>query len=233
MTYEELQTRLAAKRIAISAEMIAKLKLYAALLKEWNEKMNLTSIVAEEEVIEKHFYDCLIATEKLDLSASKIADIGSGAGFPGLVWALCFPQAEVTLIDATNKKFRFLEEVKTQLQLDNVHFHVGRVEAMKEQRENFDLVSARGFAALSVLMEVGAPLLKVGGKILAMKGSKGLQELKDAQSGLATLGLRFDGKIVEHLPTHNDERINIRLVKFKQTPEKYPRDWATLLKHPL
>lgn len=233
MNYEELKTLLAVKRISISDDMVAKLKVYAALLKEWNEKMNLTSIVEEEEVIEKHFYDCLVAAEGMDFSNKKIADMGSGAGFPGMVWAVCFPEADVTLIDATNKKFKFLEEVKNRLNVENVHFHVGRVEAMKEEKETFDIVSARGFAALNVLMEVGAPLLKVGGKILALKGSRGLEELKAAQSGLPNLGLRYDGKSLQHLPTHGDERINIRLLKFKPTPEKYPRDWATIVKHPL
>lgn len=212
---------------------IDKLALYAALLKEWNEKINLTSIVEEEEVFAKHFFDSLLPVALTDFNGKKIADIGSGAGFPGMVYALAFPTAEVTLIDATKKKFLFLEEVANKLELKNVHFHVGRVEDMKTERESFDIVTSRGFASMNVFLEVASPLTKVGGEVIAMKGKNGKEEMKDAVKAMEILGLRYGKRIETTLPDNGDVRMNFLFKKYKATPIKYPRDWAKIIKHPL
>ena len=161
MTYEELQNACASFGLKLDGRVLDGLRRYCALLQEWNEKMNLTSITEEHEVIEKHFYDSLLVAKTLSFDGRKVADVGSGAGFPGAVIALAFPKAKVTLIDATRKKFAFLQAVKDELHLDNLEFLVGRVEDLKDHRESFDVVISRGFAALRVFAEVGTPLLYV------------------------------------------------------------------------
>lgn len=233
MKLENLIAELGKAKVDLPSLDIEKLRTYAALLKVWNEKMNLTSIVEEEEVVLKHFYDCLLPLSLTSLEGKKIADIGSGAGFPGLVWAIAVPSAEITLIDATKKKFAFLEEVVKTLQIPNIHFHIGRVEEMKEEKESFDLITSRGFAAMPLFLEVGAPLLKVGGEMIAMRGAKGNEEMRDAKPAMEILGMRYGKRALSALPGSGDIRQNFLLLKAKPTPEKYPRDWAKLLKHPL
>lgn len=218
--------------VRISPEQFEKLKLYAALLKEWNERMNLTAIVEEEAVFEKHFLDSLSACAVYDFAGKSIADIGSGAGFPGMVIALLFPTAHVTLIDATKKKFLFLEEVKNRLDLPNVRFHVGRVEDMKEERESFDCVTSRGFAAMNVFLEVAAPLTKINGTVLAMKGPRGEEELRASLSAEKKLDLHLRKKEKIVLPG-GETRINFTFEKTRHTPEKYPRPWAEIQRKPL
>ena len=136
------------------------------------------------------------------------SDIGSGAGFPGMALAIAFPSAKVTLIDATKKKFLFLEEVKKACEVENVEFHVGRVEDMRGFRESFDVVTSRGFAALRIFAEVGAPLLKVGGTLLAMKGSKGSDELHEATNALNKTSLHLSNSQKEFLSEASGTHIN-------------------------
>ncbi len=233
MNFQEMSQLLSEKGIKIDSSCEAKFKAYAALLKEWNEKMNLTSIVEEEEVYEKHFYDSLLVAHGFDLSGKKIADIGSGAGFPGMALAIAFPSAKVTLIDATKKKFLFLEEVKKACEVENVEFHVGRVEDMRGFRESFDVVTSRGFAALRIFAEVGAPLLKVGGTLLAMKGSKGSDELHEATNALNKTSLHLSNSQKEFLSEASGTHINYYFTKKAKTIAKYPRPWAEIVAKPL
>ena len=233
MKLENLVQELAKVHVDLPDLDIEKLRIYASLLKEWNEKMNLTSIVEEEEVVLKHFYDSLLPCALTDFNNKSIADIGSGAGFPGLVWAIAYPSSTVTLIDATKKKFLFLEEVTKQLGLKNVLFHVGRVEDMKDQKESFDLVTSRGFASMNVFLEVAAPLTKVQGQVIALKGSKGNEEMKEAKEAMGILGLVYGKRVATSLPESGDIRMNFLLLKNKPTPIKYPREWAKIIKHPL
>ncbi|MBQ2070188.1 MAG: 16S rRNA (guanine(527)-N(7))-methyltransferase RsmG, partial [Bacilli bacterium] len=122
MKLENLKEELKKAVVDLPDLDIDKLRTYAALLKEWNEKINLTSIVEEDDVAEKHFLDSLLPAKSFDFSNRKVADVGSGAGFPGAVIAIAFPSAKVTLIDATKKKFAFLQTVKDELQLENLEF---------------------------------------------------------------------------------------------------------------
>ncbi|MBQ2070079.1 MAG: 16S rRNA (guanine(527)-N(7))-methyltransferase RsmG, partial [Bacilli bacterium] len=163
----------------------------------------------------------------------KIVDIGSGAGFPGMVIALAFPTSQVTLVDSTQKKFLFLEEVKKTLQIGNVFFKIGRVEDMKAEKQSFDLVTSRGFSSLPTFLEVGAPLCKIDGQLIAMRGSKGKEELKESSNAMEILGLRYERKQATTLPSNGDIRLNYLLRKYKPTSSKYPREWAKIIKHPL
>lgn len=233
MKKEELIEALRHAKINLPDLDIDKLSLYAQKLKEWNERMNLTSIVEEDDVFLKHFYDSLLPCALTDFNNKSIADIGSGAGFPGMVMALAYPSAKVTLIDATKKKFLFLEEIKESLGLDNVFFHVGRVEDMKEERESFDIVTSRGFASMNVFLEVASPLVKVHGEVIAMKGKNGKEEMKEAIDALEILGLRYGKRIETIMPNSGDVRMNFLFNKYKNTPVKYPREWAKIIKHPL
>jgi len=232
MTLEQLATRCKEDGIELTEAQLKQFDLYADLLKEWNEKMNLTSITEKEEAIEKHFYDCIIPTKTMSFHGKKLLDIGSGAGFPGMVFAILYPDMQVVLADATQKKFKFLEEVRSRLGLQNVTFHVGRVEEMRKQRESFDIVTSRGFASLRILLEVAAPLIKVSGTIIAMKSQRGEEELKEAYGTIVKLKLKEVNLQRATLP-NGDIRLNYLFQKLEKTDTRYPRPWAVIIKKPL
>ena len=224
MTYEELKSRCAEFGLKLTDEMISSLRKYCQLLQEWNQKMNLTSITEEGAVIEKHFLDSLLVAKTYSFSGRKVADVGSGGGLPGVVIAVAFPDAKVTLIDATKKKFQFLEEVKKELHLDNLNFICGRVEELHAYHESFDAVISRGFAALRVFAEVGTPLLYVTGTLIAMKGPNAEEELADAKNAISKLHLRLRSTQVDELP-QSGARITYFFAKDDHTSKRYPRRW--------
>ena len=161
MTYEEMVSLLSGK-IELNEKTVERFKKYAGLLKEWNEKMNLTAITDEPEIVEKHFYDCLLPTDHDLLDDKLICDLGTGAGFPGMVWAIAYPKCVVTLVDATGKKCMFLNEVIKELNLTNAFVVNSRGEDL-DMREHFDIVTARAVAPLNILLEVCVPLIKEKG----------------------------------------------------------------------
>ncbi|MCH3909106.1 MAG: 16S rRNA (guanine(527)-N(7))-methyltransferase RsmG [Bacilli bacterium] len=231
MNYEELQS-LCSSFIKLDEGMIKKFSSYSSLLKEWNEKMNLTSITEESEVIEKHFYDCLLPLKYVDLHSKRVADIGSGAGFPGLVWAICYPSSTFYLVEPTKKRCLFLEEVCKELELNNVKIINKRAEELP-YRDSFDLVSARAVAPLPILLEISSPFAKIGGLVLAMKGLKGKEELRESKNAMSTLSLKLLSVNEDSLPNLEGERINILFKKNGPTQRKYPRAWADIEKKPL
>ena len=232
MTYDELYDFAAKNGLELPSDLAAKFHRYAELLAEWNQKMNLTSIVEESEVIEKHFLDSLTPAFVASFAGKSVADMGSGAGFPGMVFALAFPSCHVTLMDATKKKFLFLEELKKELGINNVRFYVGRVEEAKTLRESFDIVTARGFASTRILLEVGAPLVKVNGTVIAMKGPRGEEELREALGTEKRLALHLRKKEGLLMPSR-EKRINYFFEKIHPTKPCYPRSWADIQKKPL
>ena len=233
MTFLQLKQNLANDGITLSDAVLEKLKLYAELLKEWNEKINLTSIVEEDEIIEKHFYDCLLLLKGISFEKKCLVDLGSGAGFPGMVLAIVCPELQVTLVDSTAKKFLFLKEIKKRLDVKNVEFHVGRVEDFKEGFNKFDVAVSRGFAAMPIFLEVAAPLTKVGGTIIAMKGSKGEEEFVSSKGAISKLSLQLQKKLSDELPSSKALRINYFFQKTGATPSRYPRRWSEIVKKPL
>lgn len=232
MTLEELKQRCLDLSLPWDDSFSDKLQTYASLLKEWNERMNLTSILEPKEIYEKHFFDSIISAKMANFSDKKVLDIGSGAGFPGMIIALFYPTASVTLLDSTNKKFLFLEEVKNALGLTNVSFVAGRVEEQKNLKETFDITISRAFANLSVFLEVAAPLTKGKGSIVALKGKKGEEELHQAQNAIYKLRLRLAQTESLELPS-GDQRILYRFEKKEPTPKRYPRRWAEIMEKPL
>lgn len=235
MDYEQLKEALGGEILGkpIDSAFIDKLRLYSELLRDWNKRINLTSIVEEGEIVEKHFLDCLLIAKEADLSGLSVCDIGSGGGFPGMVLALVFENASFTLVDSTAKKFLFLSEVKERLQIPNVSFHIGRIEEWKEGRESFDFATSRAFSSLSVFLEVGAPLLKKGGHLLAMKGLRHEEELLQAKKAIKALGLSYEGEHCFLLPESKQTRAAMFFRKIDETPLKYPRLWKDIVKKPL
>lgn len=231
MKYEDLVSALEGK-VVLSDQTILQLQKYASLLKEWNEKMNLTAITDEEQVVEKHFYDCLLPLKYLSLDDKAVADLGTGAGFPGMVWAIVNPKCQMFLVEATGKKCTFLEEVKKQLSLQNVTILNKRAEEMVE-RNRFDIAVARAVAPLDILLEISVPFLKVGGSFVAMKSEKGREEISEARSAMKTLGCSFQKVYEDNLPSDSSLRLNILIKKEKPTDKKYPRDWALIERKPL
>ena len=231
MTYEEMVSLLSGK-IELNEKTVERFKKYAALLKEWNEKMNLTAITDEPEIVEKHFYDCLLPTDHDLLDDKLICDLGTGAGFPGMVWAIAYPKCVVTLVDATGKKCMFLNEVIKELKLTNAFVVNSRGEDL-DMREHFDIVTARAVAPLNILLEVCVPLIKEKGLMIAMKGAKGKEELADAKKAVQKLYLKVININEQALPNDEGVRYNIILKKEKKTEKKYPRSWAEIQKKPL
>ena len=210
---------------------------YFQLLVEWNEKINLTAITAEDEVYLKHFYDSLAPILQGHLKNEPIAllDIGAGAGFPSLPMKILFPQLEVTIIDSLNKRIQFLHLLAEELGLKGVHFYHGRAEDFaqdKHFRAQFDLVTARAVARIQVLSELTIPFLKVGGRLIALKASSAEDEVKQAKNALNLLFAEVLENVDYQLPNGDPRTLTI-VEKKKETPNKYPRKAGVPNKRPL
>lgn len=205
---------------------------YAELLKEWNEKMNLTAIVEFEEVLDKHFYDSLLPAFTNQIHGH-LCDVGSGAGFPSIPLKIAYPELEITILEPLGKRVKFLEEVKHQLQLKDVHCINERAEDYaSKHRESFDFVTARAVANLNILSELCIPLVKKDGYFLAMKGANGMQECEDAKRATTTLGCTLE-KTESRTLNDGSSRINLFYKKVKNSPLDYPRMFAKIKKNPL
>ena len=232
MNYEELKKNSELIGIKISEDITEKLKKYHELLSSWNEKINLTAITDEEEVIEKHYFDCIRPLEKLK-NDGKVIDVGSGAGFPGLVFKIIRPNYEMTLLEPNNKRVTFLKEVIRELDLKDIEVVNQRSEDFaKENRENYDFVCARAVANLNILSELCLPLVKENGIFLAMKGSKANEELIEAKEAISKLGAKLETKQEYELPS-GGLRTNLFFKKINKTPDKYPRAYSQIKKKPL
>jgi 16S rRNA (guanine527-N7)-methyltransferase len=204
---------------------------YLNTLVRVNQSMNLTAITQPDEVYEKHFLDCAMI-EPFIPQGTSVADVGSGAGFPGLVLAIVRPDLHVTLIEPTGKRCAFLESTAQSLGLTNVTVLNARAEELPAYRERFGAVTARAVAHLSILMELCVPLLAVNGRFIAMKGSKGLDELEEAESATKKLQLTLISAQPIELPTAG-QRVNLVFEKTRITDLKYPRPYGQIKKKPL
>lgn len=226
------------KEIELTKEQLRQFELYKDILIEWNKKMNLTAITEEYQVVMKHFVDCLEITKYIKKN-STVIDIGTGAGFPGVVIAIYFGNdISITLVDALNKRITFLNEVKSILNLNNVNVVHARAEELgrkEEYREQFDYIVSRAVAPLNVLLEYDIPFLKTGSKCLLLKGSNLDEEIKNSKNALSILNSKITN-IYEYCYTLDSETYNrkiIEIVKQKSTKEKYPRNYGKIKKNPL
>ena len=232
---KEIEEKSSKIDINLDNEICNKLYNYMNLLLEWNEKINLTAITDEKEIILKHFIDSFTINKFIN-SGDKMLDIGTGAGFPGLPIKIIRPEVDVFLMDSLNKRINFLNEVIELLQLKNIEAFHSRAEEMAKNnkfREKFDVVTSRAVAKLNILLEYMLPYTKVNGKCLCMKGPNIEEEIKEAEKALKILGGEIEKieKII--LPDSNIERKIIIIRKKSATPLKYPRKAGMPTKEPL
>ncbi len=233
MNKEEFIKELKKINIELTEQQLALLEEYYIILKEENEKYNLTRIIDYQEVYLKHFYDSLTINKIIDIHGQNICDLGSGAGFPGLVLAICFPNSKLTLIESNGKKCYFLNLIKEKLKLNNVIVINERIEDYaKDNREIFDIVTARAVAPLKHLLEYGIPLVKVDGNFIAMKANVENEE-QNIKNYLNKLSITEAKRVIFNLPIENSLRTIIKYTKTKETDKKYPRRYNEILKKEL
>ncbi len=221
--------------VKLDETALDRFNIYAELLCQWNEKINLTAITAPDDIVIKHFVDSLTIFDAVDIDiGAKVIDVGTGAGFPGLAMLIARPDLNMTLMDSTKKRLTVIEDILTNLGLNANIVHCRAEEAgnMKEYREAFDLATARAVTNLRDLSEYCLPFVKVGGKFVPMKGAKAHEEIDAAKAAIKVLG----GKI-EEIKAFDlfdaGERTIINVKKISSTPSKYPRPSAKMAKNPI
>lgn len=222
--------------IDVSDELLEKLEIYAKELKEWNEKINLTAIKDDEGIAIKHFIDSLMLLKYISIPEnSKIIDVGTGAGFPGLVIAAARSDVKVTLLDSTGKKLKVVEDIAQKMGLSNYEILNMRAEdagQKKEYREQFNFSTARAVAELRVLSEYCLPFVKQNGYFISMKGALAEKEIENATNALKVLSGQIEENFNFNL-CNTGERNIIKIKKISQIPTKYPRVSAQISKKPL
>ncbi len=220
--------------IALDTLCLERLQAYARLLLEWNERMNLTAITQPEEVEIKHFLDSLLVSTCLDVPhGTSLVDVGTGAGFPGLVLKILHPELKLTLLDSLNKRLTFLQAVLDELGLTATLLHARAEEAGRTPlRESCSCATARAVAQLPQLAEYCLPLVAVGGSFIAMKGGQVEAELAQSQNAIARLGGRLE-QIKSFTLPGGDGRSLVIIKKISQTPTQFPRNAAKIAKNPL
>ncbi len=220
--------------IILNEEQLKKLEIYCNYLIEYNEHTNLTAIKEPEQIYLKHFYDSITIVKAIDFNkVNNLIDIGTGAGFPGMIVKILFPEIEVTLLDSNNKKIAFLQELTMKLGLKKVNFYHGRAEDFcVKNREKFDVVTARAVCNMTLLSELCLPLTKVGGYYIALKGSNE-EEIDDSLYAIKVLGGEIEEKITFELPIENSGRNILKIKKSVNTPKEYPRRYDKMVKNPL
>ena len=232
MMEQRLQTGLAT--LGLPTEGLPSLLKYGELLIETNKVMNLTAITDPEEIASLHFLDSAALLTLEDFCGKSVVDVGTGAGFPGLPLKILEPSIRLTLLDSLGKRVRFLETVCRELSLSDVTCVHGRSEEFAaDYRESFDMATSRAVAALPVLCELCLPLVRLGGKFLAMKSVDSDEELQAAQHAIETLGGQVTAVRDYEIPGTDVRHRLITVKKVKKTPEKYPRMFAKMKKNPL
>lgn len=220
--------------IKLSKKQLEQLEEFYELLIDYNEKVNLTRITEKEEVYLKHFYDSLTLIKAIDLNKGlTLCDIGTGAGFPGIVLKICFPQLKITLVETLQKRVRFLYLVKEKLNLKDLFICKERAEIFaRNNRNKYDIVTSRAMARLNILNEMCIPLVKVNGYFIPMKGSiEG--ELEEASNSIKELNSELENIISFTLPVENSIRNLVIIKKIGDNKSKYPRNYNEIKNNPL
>ncbi len=233
MTKEEFIQELKKININISCDILIKLDKYYHLLITENEKYNLTNITEETSVYLKHFYDSLTITKAINLDNQKILDVGSGAGFPGLVLKIVFPNIKIDLLDSTAKRCNFLKQIIEELSLNDINVINARAEDYaKENREKYDIVTSRAVAPLKHLLEYSIPMLKINGYFIALKSNL-TDELVNISNYYKKLHLEEPITYEFTLPKENSLRTIYKVKKTAKTDIIYPRQYSQIKKKDL
>lgn len=223
--------------ISLTEKEIECFSTYKDLLKEWNQKINITAITDDEEIDIKHFLDSIsVIKDEMIKGNEKIIDIGTGGGFPGIPIKILKPDTEVVLLDSLNKRLKFLNEVIKDLKLEKISTVHGRAEELgrkAEYREQFDVAVSRAVASLNTLSEYCLPFVKVGGYFIAMKGPEVEGEIESSKSAIMKLGGEIEKKVDIAIPLSDIKHNLLFIKKIKETPKAYPRGAGNPKKKPL
>ena len=196
--------------------------LYFEKLVSYNEKVNLTAITEKDQVFNKHFLDSILPVDVIPQNAS-VVDVGTGAGFPSLPLKIVRSDIDLTMVDSLNKRINFLNELTDELKIKTTNIHARAEDFALKNREKFDVAVARAVARLNTLLEYLLPLVKVGGIVLAYKGSSADEEIEEAKNAISILGGKVKQILHFDLPDSQGERNVIVIEKIKSTPKQYPR----------
>lgn len=220
--------------IELDADAPRRFRIYHDYMEEINKVMNLTAISGEEDVARLHFLDCAALLKLADFHGKTVLDVGTGAGFPGMVLKIACPDIKLTLLDSLDKRIKFLRDLSDKLGFEDVNcVHMRAEEAPAEYRQGFDIVTSRAVAKLNMLSELCLPFVKKDGLFIAMKGPDCQAELEEANRCIAILGGRILGLKDYSVPGLDVSHNALVIRKEKDTPPKYPRRWAQIKNKPL
>ena len=217
--------------LTLDEQRIDTLCAFGAAVVEQNKVMNLTAITEPEQVAKLHLLDSISLLTLEDIRGKRLIDVGCGAGFPGVPVKIACPEAEVTLLDSLGKRMNWLETVLPTLGIQAECVTARAEEAVEARREQYDYATSRAVARLNILLELTAPYVKVGGKVLAMKGTAAMEELAEAKNAVKKLGLQLER--VAEFPVDGTAHAVIVLKKVAATPRQYPRRYAKIKQAPL
>lgn len=227
MTIETIRERLEKNRIPFQDELPEKLNRYLFMLREWNSRMDLTAVTDDDETLDKHMIDSLTVLNTGFLCTNAcVIDVGTGAGFPGMVLAMARPDLHITLMDSQRKRLSFLEAVSRETQTDNIEIIHSRAEdgaRKKELREMFDIAAARALAPMNVLCEYLLPYVKIGGRALCWKGPALKDELDSGRRAVKVLGGQLEAPVACPVEGRKWEHMILPILKIASTPALYPR----------
>jgi len=233
MNKEEFIKKLKEENIELTEQILQQLMIYKDFLIEYNKHTNLTAIKDEKDIYLKHFYDSIIISKYFSIKNEKILDIGTGAGFPGMILKIFFPNIKITLLDSNNKKIRFIEELCNKLNIKDVEIICERAEDYcKNNREKFDIVTSRAVSNLTTLSEISLPFVKIGGYFIPLKGGNA-EEIESAQYAISILGGKTEKEYNYTLPVEESNRTILLIKKERKTPVLYPRQYNKIIKNPL
>jgi len=233
MTNEEFIKELEKLNIVLTEKQLNQLESYYKLLIKWNEKINLTRITEKKDVYLKHFYDSITLIKAIDLTKElNVCDLGTGAGFPGIVLKIVFPHLKITLVDALNKRIEFLKLIIRELNLENIiAIHERGEEFIKNNRNKFDLITCRAVAKLNVISEICIPGVKINGYFIPMKAQ--IEEEINDTKFLEKLNAYLEDIVSFTLPYEESIRNLVVIKKLKETNTIYPRKYDKISKNPL